>query len=551
MMKKVLAVMICVVMIIGGCQSKSDDSNVQVQTSKEEKGISLSEKGKFPIVDEKITLTVFAPQMSTIEDLSTNLFTKELEELTNIHIEWQTAPQQGLQEKKSLVFNSGNYPDIFLSASLTNEEQMQYGSQGILMPLNDLIDTHSVELKQLFKDIDWLKPIITAPDGNIYALPQINECYHCTLSQKIWINKKWLDNLGLDMPTTTDEFKDVLVAFKTKDPNGNGLADEVPLTGAIKSWHTEVQHFLLSSFIYTDGEDYNVAITDGKVELIADKEEYREGLKYLNDLYSQGLIDPAAFTQTSEQLKQLGESPDAEMIGACTAGWFGAFTQLGGERSKDYVVMPPLKGPKGARYAGNYPYGYTNGQFAISSTNKYPEASIKWVDYLYSELGSRRANNGREGKEWVKAEEGEMGIDGEPAIWKRTIKYDNVQNICWAGLEAPSAITAKYRGSEVAGDPFSVEGFETRLFQETKKMEGYQPDEVLPPLYFTAEEITEIAQFKKPISDYIDEYTALFILGNKDLDNDWDAYVKGLKNLGSERYIEILQKAYNASSFAK
>lgn len=538
-------------MIIGGCQSKTKDSKTSNPTNQEKKSITLSEKGEFPIVDEKITLTVFAPQMSTIEDLSTNVFTKELEELTNIHIEWQTAPQQGLEEKKSLVFNSGNYPDIFLSAALTNEEQMQYGSQGIIMPLNDLIDKHSVELKQLFNDIDWLKSIVTTPDGNIYALPQINEAYHVTLSQKMWINKKWLNKLGLDMPTTTEEFKEVLIAFKTKDPNGNGLADEVPLTGAIKSWHTEVQHFLLSSFIYTDGEDYNVAIHDGKVQLIADKEEYREGLRYLNELYAEGLIDPAAFTQTSEQLKQLGESPDAEMIGAVTAGWFGTFTQLGGERSKDYVVMPPLKGPKGVRYAGHYPFGYANGQFAISSSNKYPEASIKWVDYLYSELGSRRANEGREGQEWVRAEEGVKGINGKQAIWRRTIKYDNVQNICWAGLQAPSAITAQYRESEVAGDPFSVEGFETRLFQETKKMEGYEPDEVLPPLYFTEEEITEIAQFKKPISDYIDEYTALFILGNKDLDNDWDTYVTGLKNLGSERYMEILQKAYNASLFVK
>lgn len=552
-MKKVFVIIMCVALIIGGCQktTTTEKKESAPTNNKAAAGSTLSEKGKFPIVDEKITLTVFAPQRSTIEDLSTNLFTKELEELTNIHIEWQTVPEQGLKEKKSLVFNSGNYPDIFLSAELTNEEQMQYGSQGILMPLNDLIDGHSVELKNLFNDIDWLEPIITAPDGNIYALPQINECYHCTLSQKMWINKTWLDNLGLDIPTTTEEFKDVLMAFKTQDPNGNGIADEVPLSGAIKSWHTEVQHFLLSSFIYADGEDYNVAVNDGNVSLIADKEAYREGLKYINDLYSEGLIDPAAFTQTLEQLKQLGGNPDAEVLGAVTAGWYGAFAELGGERQKDYVVMAPLKGPKGVQYAGNYPYGYTKGMFAISSTNKYPEASIKWVDYLFSEMGTRSANEGREGKEWLRAEEGEMGIDGEPAIWKRTVNYENVQNICWAGLQAPAAVTAKYRGSEVAGDPFTVEGFETRLYQETKKLEGYQPKQVLPPLFFTADQISEIAQYKKPISDYIDEYAALFILGNKNVDDDWDSYVNGLKNLGSERYVELLQDAYNASSFAK
>ncbi len=81
----------------------------------------------------------------------------------------------------------------------------------------------------------FYKDLITAPDGNIYALPQVNECYHCMYQQRMWIYKPWLDKLGLKMPTTTDEFYEVLKAFKTKDPNGNGKADEIPLSGSIQA----------------------------------------------------------------------------------------------------------------------------------------------------------------------------------------------------------------------------------------------------------------------------------------------------------------------------
>ena len=199
-------------------------------------------------------LTVFAAKPATVEDLDTNLFTKELEELTNVHITWQTCTEDGLDEKRNILFASGDYPDVLLSAGITKEEQMMYGEQGVLIPLNDLIDKYSVEFKKLLEEIDWLRPAITAPDGNIYALPQINEAYHVTMGQKLWINTTWLEKLNLDMPTTTEEFEEVLKAFKTQDPNGNGVADEIPLSGAITGWNTGVEDFLLNAFIPAGNE---------------------------------------------------------------------------------------------------------------------------------------------------------------------------------------------------------------------------------------------------------------------------------------------------------
>lgn len=102
-----------------------------------------------------------------------------------------------------------------------------------------------------------MKSSITAPDGNIYALPQINECYHCDNALKLWINKAWLDKLGLQLPTTTEEFYQVMKAFKEQDPNGNGKNDELPLTGSDEMWAGNVSAFLMNAFIVDDYTEKN------------------------------------------------------------------------------------------------------------------------------------------------------------------------------------------------------------------------------------------------------------------------------------------------------
>src|SRR5690606_8565908 len=120
----------------------------------------------------------------------------------------------------------------------------------VLLPLNDLIDQYGSEIKRAFEDDPDLKAAITAPDGNIYALPHVNDCFHCWYSQKAWINKAWLDKLGLEIPTTTDDFYNVLKAFKKQDRIGKGNDDEFPYSGAYGTWHGVLSYFIMNAFIY-------------------------------------------------------------------------------------------------------------------------------------------------------------------------------------------------------------------------------------------------------------------------------------------------------------
>ena len=567
-MKRLVLFLICLALLsslcFAGCskteptEAKKPASEAKDETNQEEVKPedavpgSTGEPGTFPIVDEKIELSVFALQPVYVEDFETNYFTTWYEEKTNVHVNWETTPKVGLKEKRNLLLASGNYPDILFGTDLTFEEQMMYGSQGILIDMKPLIDKWGVELKKHMETIDWLENAITTPDGTILSLPHIDECFHCYYGQKMWINNTWLEQMNLPMPETTEDFKNVMIAFKEQDPNGNGKADEVPLTGALNIWHSEVPDFLMSAFIYCDGDDntFRVTLKDGVVDCIADRPEFREGLRYINSLYELDLIDPGAFTQNRDQLKQLGEGSEDQVIGAATSGWFGYFSSFDGERHKDYVAVPPLKGPEGVQLCGYYPFGYYTGAFSITNTNPYPEASYRWADWMFGEEGQLAKDTGREGTEWERPAEGEIGINGKPAKWRPLVPLGEVQNITWK--VGPAGKTTDFRLSEVrAEDPYLPTGLETRLFDQTQKYVGFEPEEIYPPLYMTTEQIDEMAQIKGALMAYIEESMARFITGDLDIDKDWDSYVKGLENLDMVRYEEICQEAYDMSAYSK
>ena len=126
---------------------------------------------------------------------------------------------------------------------------LRYGKQGVLLPLNDLIKEHAPNLQQVLDSDDEYRALATAPDGNIYGIPQLIECFHCTWPNKLWMNSTWLDNLNLEAPKTHEEFKDVLRAFKDDDPNGNGSNDEIPFSGSISIAQHSVIPFLMNGFV--------------------------------------------------------------------------------------------------------------------------------------------------------------------------------------------------------------------------------------------------------------------------------------------------------------
>ncbi|MGE6578160.1 ABC transporter substrate-binding protein [Paenibacillus xylanexedens] len=501
--------------------------------------------------DGAVRLSVLAPQGEAIEKLQINRFSKYIEEKLKIQFAWQTTPGGAYNDKKQLVLASGDYPAVILDAGMSKADQIKYGKMGAFIALNDLIKQYAPNIQKAIEEVEGVKEAATAPDGNIYAIPKINECLHCTYNQRVWINTVWLDQLGLSMPTTTDEFYEVLKAFKEKDPNGNGKADEVPFTTTPDEWGGGVDAFLMNAFIYNDGSKY-LSVKDDVVIYSAAQPEWREGLEYLHRLYQEGLIDKGAFTQNADAVKQLANKQDAAV------GVVGYAIVTGGvkyPRNKDYAVLPPLKGPHGVQLSG-YSAGIGQSDFVI--TNKATEeekiAAIRLADYLYSEEGTILTTYGFEGDGWKKAESGQMDYNGQPAQYDVLLpasKTDGSVPLAdtWWQLGTMQMLNS-IRESFVAPEDPLAEGDGPREYRFWLAAKEYEPFANLDLVYpsnvnFKPEDALTISQIERTLMDYVDSNMAQFITGNKDITKEWDSYIAGYKGLQLEKYLQVYQDAYD------
>ncbi len=520
---------------------------------------AVSAPGEFPIVEEPITLNVLMLGHAIVEDFNTNTFTQWYSERTGINIDFNIAPPNEEQEIFNLTIASGDLPDIIVGFTVDPSTLALYGPQGLFVPLNDLIDAHGHFIHEVFEGSPQVRPLITSPDGVIYGLPQVNECYHCFYAQRAWINQDWLDNVGMSLPETTDQLVDVLTAFKEQDANGNGDPnDEIPLAGATTGWNTNIDGFLMNPFAFSEflGQNRYFEINEGVISTTANTEGFREGLHYLNQLYAAGLFGEESFTQPADQVKQLIEGGDAPSIGMVLAGAHSVFSNIGGDRWQRYVAVPPLEGPTGLKQAPYNPWGVGSGQCVISAKTEHPEAAFKWCEGLYERETTLRSvfgipqweaeAAGEEGQ-WRWAEEGEPALGPEfESIWRRLSTFGSLQNVHWA-QRGPSYRPNHLRLGEVRRE--DAAGLEVVLYEETKsKIEAHARDiaDVIPPLAFTVAQATELADLRLGVNDFIAQMTAEFVLGRTDIDAGWDGYVAALDGYGLNRIVEIYQAAYDA-----
>ncbi|MFS0726676.1 extracellular solute-binding protein [Paenibacillus sp. 1P07SE] len=519
-----------------------------------EENSNLTEPGTFPIVNEKVTLRVLAIDTGRVENIETNEFTKYYEDLTNVHIEWELTPQAQANEKLNLMLASGDYPDVIMKFDVSPSQMMVYGDQGVFLSLNELIEEHGSFSKNLLEEKELLKSAITSPDGEIYALPMYAECYHCTHQMKMWINEPWLTKLGLEMPTTTEEFYQVLKAFKEQDPNGNGQADEIPLVGSNPNkGNLAIHNFLMNAFVYYDMiNNKGLIVNNGKLEPSFTKPEFKEGLLYLNRLYADGLLAAETFTQDRNQLRSMVEHPGVPIVGAVPALAPSVVSQIGSESGRwlDLQAVPPLQGPNGLQVSPYNPYfTYSPSGFIITAAAKHPEVALRWGEGFYDQDIMMRSRFGAENEGWGRVEgQGKKSIDGGEAAWERYDAHGNVQNAHW-GQTNHDYQSMTFRHSESA----EVEGLpvnhEVIIYEATKNQyEPYRPalDQILPPLWFTQEQAGELVELETTIMNYIDEMVARFAIGDLDIEREWDNYVKTLENMNLAAFVAIHQEAYDA-----
>jgi len=546
MKRKVLALilaLVCIVTAFSGCGEKEEPTGAAAD------GIKISGVNEFPIVEEPIEFTVFATKSAFVADHETNEFTKWYEEKTGIHINW-IVPSGDAQQSFNLMIASGEYPDFILGMGLSREQMMSLISQGIAVDIKDEIEEHGHYIKKMFEEEPSAEEYVTFGDA-IYGVPKINAGYSSRMQYGMWVYQPWLDKLGLEMPQTTEEFYQMLKAFKEQDPNGNGKADEIPLSGRGlgANWSASVEPFLMSAFIPTNDRS-RTYIEDDVVKHVALQPEYREGLRYFRKLYKEGLLYQDTFIIDRNQITAMGES-EVPILGASTGSYPGYFCTPGGttERYFEFEPVPPLEGPNGVRasVAATSVSGGTS--FIVTKECKYPDIAVKWVDWLLSHEGKKKSQD--TGLTYERpAKEGELGLDGQQALYaieqeseEEKAKYSgSVQNLSW---QNSGIWYSSYEDSVRTYNPDPVAEMNYKFYK------AYEPYAVytFKNITISEEDVDEYTDYQL-IRDEIDNYFVKFVTGELDIDDDkdWEKYLNALDGVGINNYIKLLQRNYDANN---
>lgn len=513
--------------------SSNDENEKTEEEKKQEEAAAKAEVNKegLPIVDDEITLTMIAPGTGLAEwkDMP---FLQEYSDETNVHFNYNTPPVNDFQTNLNLAFASGDIEDIIFGAGsdhLTPSMEVDYGEQGILMPLEDLIDEYAPNIKSLLEERPDIEKSITSVDGHIYSLPMVSEEYSGSwIKGPMWYNGEWLDALDVEeFPKTTDDFYELLKRFRDEDPNGNGEADEIPLLDVEMD---SSRPWLMAAF---GMKEWGIEEIDGEIRYSPIQPEYKEYLAYMHKLFDEKLLDPETFSQSDEQKKAKGQD---NRIGIFP-DWFSFFTTDQTEKeAMDNPMFYPLVNDPDDEPVVPIKSGVTRGAFSLSSDNPNPEASIRWVDYFYSQEGWEEINMGPEGYGWEWDDEKEEKIELDPPEeFESTEEYRATLTPDY-GISTPTLKTPKENQELSDFDQFATDETEEKI-----EPFGEVP---YPLVYFTSEEQKEINTIEVDLESYVEQMEAKFITGVKSMD-EWEDYVKTIENMNIDRYVELHQVAYD------
>ncbi len=487
----------------------------------------------FPIVKDKIKLKAVSASFPGLPtDYNQSEFFKTMEKKTNISFEFYLIPNANWAEKFNLIFASGDLPDVFIKTPMNLLDIMSYTQQGYLVNLKPLIDSYGPNVQKLLKDDEDFKLAITMPDGKIPTLPVVTA--H-TPETPVWLNKEWMDKLNLSMPKNVNQLYNVYKAFKEKDPNGNGKADEIPLVLNSNNSNARGLKLLMAGFgLLLDQEtDMFVHPDTGKLIYSPQTDNFKDALKYFKKLYDEKLLDNEVFTQNQAQARTKTNDPETKVGSFVSAG---PINDVGAERLYKYVTLSDLTAADGFNYWSKQTR-VNPGRFAITSKNKYPEATFRWADYLYSEEGGITT--------WMGTETVDYKINADGS-WDWILKKGEDE----AALR--NRVTMQPGGNYVGIVPDLWEKTSSKaeryLNEQKKGKMGDKSVKSLPTIYFERADQKQLSTYTADINAYVNQSIAQFVTGAKDIDSTWPDYLNTLKKMGVENMIKIVQKGYDQAT---
>ena len=531
-MKKMVSGLVVLVMLCGlmtGCGGKETDTVV--------------EGGK---------LSVGIPQNVKIEDYDNNAFTKYVEDNTGVEIEFVFFSSSASEYKQQLALMASaneELPDVLIGFyGLGSRTATQYGQDGYFLELTDLIDKYADTYKKQYEGLsEKVKSLVKrkiedADTGSIYGMPKVGQVIIDSVQSLTFINQKWLDAVGMSAPTTTDELYAVLKAFATKDPNGNGKADEIPMLGGDR-----LMDYMINAFIYyEEAHPYNVG-DDGKIYAPYIADEFRQALIYMNKLAKEGLYSDLSFTVTSNvEFKNLYTPTSGTSVVGVIVGHPSTRTNTNSAVLDEYVALAPLSDATGKG-------GYIVVSEDIVSLDSFitkdcenPALAMTFLDFFYEDETVTRARHGEKGVDWnegtgkdiygndvkVVVVNGQAFFEGTKTWGRNVLSIQtpmNYNNCAQAVSEAETRVATLLGPAYEFTKNYPIKEDTVRSLEYTEAEDGVRE------------------QYESTLLNHVKEQAKLFITGTKNpsSDADWDAYVKQINEIGLTQMLEIQQSAYD------
>lgn len=487
----------------------------------------------------------------------------QMQENAGIKINWNVM-SDSLSEQVNIRIAGRQLPDAFLAVGFNNYDITTYGSDGAFIDLTPyLTEKYMPNLTRILEENPDIRSAITMSDGCIYGLPSgekmgtagigAEEDYSIyTIPQFSMINKAWLDELGMEVPTTLDELHEALVAFQENDMSaayyGNDKGSTIPMSTGFDQWCWG-QNIFYSGFGFTnwpnDVINDLVLNPDGKAEFVCASDKYREALTYFHDWYAEGLMDVEMFSQDATQL-----------ISKCSQGYVGVSTwwyieELMGEYADDYVFLPVLDGPDGTHNVTVRTGGATvSGNLSITSACKSPANLLKFFDQWYAPENVMQLQYGPIGTYFV--DQDENGVWNSISDDEAKEKFGKTAGELKGEYEVygPKLILSDYYSTTFKMEDRAVE----RLEDLYNFWMPYVDNTITYPVdcVYTEEELDIIDRYKSDFESTVSEQEGLWIKEGGPTDAQWENYLANLnEKCGMGELLKVYQAAYERYMEAK
>lgn len=460
---------------------------------------------------------------------------KELEEKHNIKINWQVYYNSDWTEQKSLLLASGDLPDAFFgSICLTETDVAQ--NKDYFVELTEGIEKNMPNLTAIFEKEPALKAAAQNRDGEIYSLVK-KLPLRPKVANSMYINKEWLDNLGLSMPTTYEELADVLKAFKEQDADGDGDPNnEIPYTNA-GSLAGDLSN-LLAPFgtIVSRTGNFMQIDASGNPAFVPITENYKEAVKWAHELYAAGCLDQEYFTQDSSMASAKRMAEGGSQTGLVFA--WTADAEMG-ENAGQFELCEAVAGPDGNRYVESDPtyLDIANRELIITTQCKNPDKLLQWADDFYTDLVSLQTYYGSIPDQVEDKGDGTYEVllpaDGttlDTSAWSYSMRDFG-----------PKYMTEEFQKNVILPDS---QGDGVKLAQDETNAK-YASDIAFPVVSYTAEQLTTLASLTTDINDYASAQYAHWVVDGG-IEEEWDAYLAQLDQMGLQDVLAIHNDAYAA-----